>query len=106
MVLQDIDSTSKVYFLQEVEDGRFEVYFGDGVLGEAIADGNIVILDYITCNRDEPNGATSFTLSGTIGGFSNVTITTLIMLLMVMILKQLNQLSIMHQEIIQHKIVQ
>jgi hypothetical protein len=71
-----LDSTSKVYFLQEIENGRFEVYFGDGVLGEAIADGNIVILDYVTCNRDEPNGATSFTLSGTVGGFSNVTITT------------------------------
>ena len=28
-----LDSTSKVYFLQEVEGGRFEVYFGDGVLG-------------------------------------------------------------------------
>ena len=72
-----IDSTSKVYFLQEVENGRFEVYFGDGVLGQAIADGNIVILDYITCNRDEANGASSFTLSGSIGGFSNVTITTI-----------------------------
>ena len=72
-----IESTSKVYFLQEVENGRFEVYFGDGVLGKAIADGNIVILDYITCNRDEPNGATTFTLSGTVGGFSNVTITTI-----------------------------
>ena len=72
-----LDSTSKVYFLQEVENGRFEVYFGDDVLGEAIADGNIVILDYITCNLDEPNGATSFTLNGTVGGFANVTITTL-----------------------------
>jgi len=72
-----IDSTSKVYFLQEVENGRYEVYFGDGVLGESIKDGNIVILDYITCNLDESNGATSFTLSGTVGGFANVTITTL-----------------------------
>ena len=72
-----LDSTSQVYFLQEVEDGRYEVYFGDGVLGKAVADGNIVILDYITCNRDEPNGATSFTLNGTVGGFANVTITTL-----------------------------
>jgi len=71
------DSTSKVYFLQEVENGRYEVYFGDGVIGQAIADGNIVILDYITCNLDEPNGATSFTLSGTVGGFANVTITTI-----------------------------
>ena len=71
-----LDNTSKVYFLQEVENGRFEVYFGDGVLGKAIADGNIVILDYVTCNRDEPNGATTFALSGNVGGFTNVTITT------------------------------
>jgi hypothetical protein len=75
--ITNIDSTSKVYFLQEVENGRFEVYFGDGVLGQSVADGNIVILDYITCNREEANGATSFTLSGTVGGFSNVTITTI-----------------------------
>jgi hypothetical protein len=72
-----IDSTSKVFFLQEVENGRFEVYFGDGVIGQSIKDGNIVILDYITCNLDEPNGASAFTLSGTVGGFSNVTITTI-----------------------------
>ena len=72
-----LDSTSKVYFLQEVENGRFEVYFGDGVLGKAVADGNIVILDYITCNRDAPNGASTFTLSGNVGGFTNVTISTI-----------------------------
>jgi len=72
-----LDNTSKVYFLQEVENGRFEVYFGDGVLGQAVADGNIVILDYITCNRDAPNGASTFTLSGNVGGFSNVTISTI-----------------------------
>ena len=72
-----LDSTSKVYFLQEVEGGRFEVYFGDGVLGKAVADGNIVIFDYVNCNQDLPNGATTFTLSGTIGGFSDATITTI-----------------------------
>ena len=71
-----IDNESEVYFLQEVEGGRFEVYFGDGVMGKAIADGNIVILDYINSNRDAPNGASSFTLSGTIGGFTSATVTT------------------------------
>jgi len=75
--ITSLDSTSKVFFLQEVENGRFEVYFGDGVLGESIQDGNIVILDYITCNREEANDATTFTLSGSVGGFPNVTITTL-----------------------------
>ena len=72
-----LDSTSKVYFLQEVEGGRFEVYFGDGVLGKSVADGNIIIFDYINTNRDAPNGATTFSLSGTIGGFSSATITTI-----------------------------
>ena len=75
--ITSIDGTSNVYFLQEVENGRFEVYFGDGVLGKAIADGNIIILDYIVCNRDAANGANSFTLSGNIGGFSNATLTTI-----------------------------
>jgi len=72
-----IDDTSEVYFLQEVEGGRFEVYFGDGVMGKAIADGNIVIFDYINTNRDAANGASSFTLSGTVGGFSSATVTTI-----------------------------
>ena len=42
-----LDDTSKVYFLQEVEGGRYEIYFGDGVLGKKVEDGNIIILDYI-----------------------------------------------------------
>ena len=71
-----ISSTSKVYFLQEMEDGKFEVYFGDDVLGNKLNDGNIVILEYIVSNKDEANGASSFTLSGNIGGFSDVSITT------------------------------
>ena len=71
-----LDSTSKVFFLQEVENGRYEVTFGDGVLGKAVADGNIIITDYINTNTTEANSATTFTLNGSIGGFSNATVTT------------------------------
>jgi len=71
-----VTDTSKVYFLQEVDDGKFEVYFGDGVLGAAVSTGNIVILEYIVTNRDESNGASTFTLATNIGGFSDITITT------------------------------
>jgi hypothetical protein len=71
-----LDSTSRVYFLQEVEDGKFEVYFGDGVIGRALSDGNIVILEYIVTNKTEANGASTFALSGAIETFSDVTITT------------------------------
>ena len=71
-----IDSSSKVFFLQEVENGRYQVNFGDGVLGKAVADGNIIIIDYINTNRAEANGASTFTLNSTIGGFSTSTVTT------------------------------
>src|SRR5210317_214573 len=71
-----LDNTSKVYFLQEGEEGKFEVYFGDGVIGKSLDDGNILILEYIVTNKTEANGASSFTLSGSVGGFTDVTITT------------------------------
>ena len=74
--ITELDDTSKVFFLQEIENQKFEVYFGDGVLGKAIEDGNIVILEYVVTNRDAANGASTFALSGNIGGFSDVTITT------------------------------
>ena len=74
--ITSLDSTSKVYFLQEGEDGRFEVYFGDGVLGKSVSDGNIITLEYIVTNKDESNGASTFTLADTIGGFSDVSIST------------------------------
>ena len=73
--ITELDSTSKVYFLQEAEDGKFEVYFGDGVVGKAVEDGNIIILKYVVTNKTEANGASSFLLSGNIGGNTNVSIT-------------------------------
>ena len=73
--ITELDSDSKVYFLQESDDGKFEVYFGDGVVGKAIENGNIVILKYVVTNKAAANGATSFSLSGNIGGNTNVTIT-------------------------------
>jgi len=72
--ITELDSTSKVYFIQEIEDGKFEIYFGDGVIGKSLSDGNIVRLEYIVTNITEANGASSFTLSGTINGFSDVVV--------------------------------
>ena len=74
--VRSLDNTSKVYFLQETDTGKFEIYFGDGVLGKKLSDGNIVILEYVVTNKEESNGASAFTLSSTIDGFSNVSITT------------------------------
>jgi len=73
--ITELDSTSKVYFLQEAEDGQYEIYFGDGVIGQALTDGNIITISYVVTNKTEANGASSFNISGSISGFTNITIT-------------------------------
>ncbi len=67
-----LNSTALKYFLQEVEDGKYEVYFGDGVTGKKPIDGNIVILDYVVTNGSVADGATAFTPASSVGGYSNV----------------------------------
>ena len=75
--ISQVTKTSNVYFLQEIEDGKFEVYFGDGVVGFKPTDGNIVSLEYIVTNKDKANGASVF--SGTsVAGESDVTVATLV----------------------------
>jgi hypothetical protein len=73
--ITSLTDTSKVYFLQEAEDGKFEIYFGDGVTGKQLVNGNIITLKYVVTNKTLANGASSFALSGNIGGFSDVAIT-------------------------------
>ena len=72
--ITELDGTSKVFFLQEAEDGQYEVYFGDGVIGKKLDDGNIITISYVVTNKTEANVKT-FALQGSISGFTDVTIT-------------------------------
>jgi hypothetical protein len=72
----NIASDSKAYFIQEGIDGKYEIYFGDGVTGKKLEDGNIVIMEYIVTNTTSSNGASVFSLSGNVGGYTDVTVTT------------------------------
>ncbi len=62
--LFDIDSNSKVYYLQEVEDEQYQVIFGDNIFGNKLDDNNFVTIDYITSSGDSANGISQFTFSG------------------------------------------
>ena len=55
--LEGLDSTSNVYFLQEVEDGRYEIYFGDGIYGKKLEDENYITIEYLTSNGAAANYA-------------------------------------------------
>lgn len=54
------NSISEIYFVQENEDNKYEVYFGDNVFGKKPKDGNIIIADYRVVNGSSVNGANNF----------------------------------------------
>jgi hypothetical protein len=74
--ISGLTSTSDVYFLQEVEDGKYEIYFGDGVLGTKLEDGNIVIMNYVVTNKGASNGANQFSSSSAIDTVNSVNVRT------------------------------
>jgi hypothetical protein len=62
--LFDVKSDSKVYYLQEIEDERYQIFFGDGIFGKALEDGNFITINYITSAGDSANGLSSFNFAG------------------------------------------
>ena len=62
--LFDIDSNSTVYYLQEIDDERYEIIFGDGIFGNKLEDSNFITANYITSNGDSANGVSSFKFAG------------------------------------------
>ncbi len=74
--ITQLNSLSAVYYLQEAENGKFEVYFGDGVVSKAVADGNIITLKYVVTNKTLANGISSFGAPGTIGTETAIQVTT------------------------------
>ena len=62
--LFDLGAESKAYFLQEISDERYEIFFGDGIFGKALEEGNYITANYIASNGDSGNGISSFQFSG------------------------------------------
>jgi hypothetical protein len=79
--LIEVTSTSRVYFLQEVEDQRYELIFGDGVFGEKLKALNYIEVSYITSSGEAANGVSSFNFNGRLVDNNNNLISTGISLL-------------------------
>ena len=71
----DIGATDKIYFINEIEDEKYEIFFGDGVLGKKLEDNNVVQLSYIVTNGTATNGAKTFTFNGLMEDENGTTIT-------------------------------
>lgn len=70
-----LDNTTTAFFLQEATNGYYQIYFGDGILGQALTDGNVVSVSYIITSGTAATDANNFVLMDTISGFSSSTIT-------------------------------
>ena len=71
----DIGATDDVYFINEIEDEKYEIFFGDGVLGRKLEDNNVVEMSYIVTNGTATNGANTFTFNGLMEDENGTTIT-------------------------------
>lgn len=67
----DVNSTSKIYLLQEVQDEKYELLFGDGLIGQKLENNAVITVNYIVTDGEEGNGASSFSFAGSIRNANN-----------------------------------
>jgi hypothetical protein len=80
----NINSSSEIYLIQEVQDEKYELLFGDGYFGKKLDNGAVITITYIVTDGKDGNGASRFSFSGSLRGSSEeiiipsntVTITT------------------------------
>ena len=79
--LFDINSESAIYFIQEIENERYELIFGDGIFGIELEAPNYIMIDYNISNGEDANNLSKFSYAGTLVDQSNRVVTTGISLL-------------------------
>lgn len=74
----NLDGNSKVYFVKEIDGELYELEFGNGVVGKALENGNVINLSYMSSSKDAANGIRLFSYAGSslLGGVVTVTTTT------------------------------
>ena len=62
--LFDVGPESKIYYIQEIDNERYEIIFGDGVFGKKLEDQNFITTEYVVTNGSEGNGISQLGFSG------------------------------------------
>jgi hypothetical protein len=60
----NVDSSSRIYLLQEVQDEKYELLFGDGLIGKKLENNSVITVNYIVTDGEEGNDASSFSFAG------------------------------------------
>lgn len=66
-----VSNTSPVYYIEESRNGKYKIYFGEGIIGKTLTNGNVIIVTYIKTNGSAANKANSFTLIESVNGLSS-----------------------------------
>ena len=64
--ITELNSTDRVYFIQENKNEQFELIFGDGVFGRKLKNLDNIVIEYLVTNKTEGNQCTEFTFTGTL----------------------------------------
>ena len=70
----DVNSESRLFLVQEIDDEKYQIMFGDGVLGKKPGNGAEITVSYIVTNGENGNGAANFNFSGTLTSNTGATI--------------------------------
>ena len=60
------DSTTRIYYLEETDDMRYRLVFGDGSIGRRLIDGEYITITYVSTDGVEANGAKGFDFIGNV----------------------------------------
>lgn len=66
-----VSSDAAVYYVDESRNGKYKIYFGDGVIGKSLDNGNIIVVNYIKTDGAASNKSNAFTLVDSVGGFTS-----------------------------------
>lgn len=69
-----VSANSAVYYIDEINDGKYKIYFGDGIIGKSLSDNNIVIMSYLRSRGPRANKTNKFTLMDSVGSLSSGTV--------------------------------
>jgi len=71
-----VDSNSKLFLIQEIEDEKYQILFGDNIIGKKPINGSSILTSYIVTNGASANGAYRFTFSGILKDNTDTTVTS------------------------------
>ena len=74
--LFNVVADSRVYFIQEISDQRYEIIFGDGIFGKKLDNENYITVSYTVTNGENGNGVSSFAFAGRIFDNNGILVTS------------------------------